>query len=177
MIAAGDYGLVILDPGVPGMDVQAPIDATRACRPGLPVLLLLRGHDDSRPGRPRPLRDDCGATVLSVARLVFPDWPGQLDHRDGPCFSVGRLVLDLGRMRADIGQGPVVLTRLEFLLLKELAENTGRSVSRSELLIGVWGMGFDPAINVVDTCVHRLRSKLDYDLIRTVRGTGYQLVP
>ena len=95
----------------------------------------------------------------------------------GPRIRVGRLVLDLGRMRADVGQGPVALTRLEFLLLRELAEHTGRSVSRSQLLTDVWGIGFDPATNVVDTCVHRLRSKLGYDLIRTVRGTGYQLVP
>jgi DNA-binding response OmpR family regulator len=105
------------------------------------------------------------------------DWPGQPGHHDGPQISVGRLVLDLGRLRADVGRGPVALTRLEFLLLKELAENTGQSVTRSELLAAVWGMGFDPATNVVDTCVHRLRSKLDYDLIRRVRGTGYQLVP
>ena len=102
---------------------------------------------------------------------------GQRDHPDGGRISVGRLVLYLGRLQADAGDGPVTLTRLEFLLLKELAENAGRSVSRSELLATVWEMWFDPATNVVDACVHRLRSKLDYDLIRTVRGTGYQVVP
>jgi DNA-binding response OmpR family regulator len=103
--------------------------------------------------------------------------PAQPDHSRDPRITVRRLVLDLGRLRADVGQGPVALTSLEFLLLKRLAENSGRSVSRSQLLIDVWGMRFDPATNVVDTCVYRLRSKLDYDLIKTIRGTGYQLVP
>jgi DNA-binding response OmpR family regulator len=34
---------------------------------------------------------------------------------------------------------------------------------------------FDPGSNVVDVCVRRLRSKLGFSLIKTVRGEGYQL--
>jgi len=48
-------------------------------------------------------------------------------------------------------------------------------LSREELLDGVWGLGVDPGSNVVEVCVRRLRSKLGIDLIKTVRGTGYQL--
>jgi DNA-binding response OmpR family regulator len=70
----------------------------------------------------------------------------------------------------------VHLTRLEFLLLRELAEHAGHSVSKGELLATVWGYDFDPGSNVVDVCVRRLRSKLGFDLIKTVRGEGYQLV-
>ena len=89
---------------------------------------------------------------------------------------VGSIVLDVDRLQADAGHGPVALTRLEFLLLKELAEHHSLSVSRSELLAAIWGLEFDPGTNVVDACVHRLRSKLGYGVIRTVRGTGYQFV-
>ena len=67
------------------------------------------------------------------------------------------------------------LTRLEFLLLRELAEHPGRSVPKGQLLASVWGYDFDPGSNVVDVCVRRLRSKLGFDLIKTVRGEGYQL--
>lgn len=88
---------------------------------------------------------------------------------------VGHLVLDLGRLQADAGVGPVPLTRLEFLLLRELMEHQGQSVSKDELLATVWGIDFDPGSNVVDVCVRRLRSKLGFDLIKTVRGAGYQL--
>jgi two-component system, OmpR family, response regulator len=87
----------------------------------------------------------------------------------------GHLVLDLGRLQADAGVGPVPLTRLEFMLLRELMEHQGESVSKDELLATVWGIDFDPGSNVVDVCVRRLRSKLGFDLIKTVRGAGYQL--
>jgi len=88
----------------------------------------------------------------------------------------GELTLDVGRLVADIGAGPVPLTRLEFLLLRELAEHAGESVPKGTLLATVWGYDFDPGSNVVDVCVRRLRSKLGFDLIKTVRGEGYQLV-
>src|SRR6202012_5613438 len=83
---------------------------------------------------------------------------------------------DIARLVADIGQGPVPLTRLEFLLLRELAEHIGQSVSKGSLLASVWGYDFDPGSNVVDVCVRRIRSKLGFELIKTVRGEGYQLV-
>ena len=87
----------------------------------------------------------------------------------------GDLTLDLWRLQADIGHGRVPLTRLEFLLLRELMEHAGESVPKGELLSSVWGYDFDPGSNVVDVCVWRLRAKLGYELIKTVRGEGYQL--
>jgi DNA-binding response OmpR family regulator len=94
----------------------------------------------------------------------------------GPEFiKAGCLTLDVGRLVADIGHGPVPLTRLEFLLLRELAEHVGQSVPKERLLATVWGYDFDPGSNVVDVCVRRLRGKLGFSLIKTVRGEGYQL--
>jgi DNA-binding response OmpR family regulator len=84
-------------------------------------------------------------------------------------------IIRAGRLVADIGAGAVPLTRLEFLLLRELAEHAGQSVPKGQLLARVWGYDFDPGSNVVDVCVRRLRSKLGFGLIKTVRGEGYQL--
>jgi DNA-binding response OmpR family regulator len=95
---------------------------------------------------------------------------------NGEVIRVGSVTLDVGRLVADIGDGPVPLTRLEFLLLRELAENIGQSVPKGRLLATVWGYDFDPGSNVVDVCVRRVRSKLGFNLIKTVRGEGYQLV-
>jgi len=95
-------------------------------------------------------------------------------HQANEVMRAGDLVLDVGRLQADKGLGPVPLTRLEFLLLKELMEHAGQSVAKEQLLASVWGMDFDPGSNVVDVCVGRLRSKLGFDLIKTVRGAGYQ---
>ena len=86
-------------------------------------------------------------------------------------------MLDISRLRANVGGGPVPLTRLEFLLLRELMEHPGQSVPKGQLLASVWGLQFDPGSNVVDVCVRRLRSKLGFELIKTVRGEGYQLAP
>jgi DNA-binding response OmpR family regulator len=97
-------------------------------------------------------------------------------HPYAEMIRAGDVTLDVGRLVADIGHGPVPLTRLEFLLLRELAEHVGHSVPKGKLLATVWGYDFDPGSNVVDVCVRRLRSKLGFDLIKTVRGEGYQLV-
>jgi DNA-binding response OmpR family regulator len=97
-------------------------------------------------------------------------------HPHAEVIRAGDVMLDVGRLVADIGNGPVPLTRLEFLLLRELAEHVGESVPKGTLLATVWGYDFDPGSNVVDVCVRRLRSKLGFDLIKTVRGEGYQLV-
>jgi two-component system, OmpR family, response regulator len=97
-------------------------------------------------------------------------------HPHAEMIRAGDVTLDVGRLVADIGHGPVPLTRLEFLLLRELAEHVGQSVPKGKLLATVWGYDFDPGSNVVDVCVRRLRSKLGFDLIKTVRGEGYQLV-
>lgn len=105
--------------------------------------------------------------------LAAPRSPG---HAAAEVVNAGRVTLDVGKLVADIGQGPVPLTRLEFLLLRELAEHAGQSVSKGSLLASVWGYDFDPGSNVVDVCVRRIRSKLGFDLIKTVRGEGYQLV-
>jgi two-component system, OmpR family, response regulator len=114
-----------------------------------------------------------GGTALGEPRAPYRDGDG---HLHGEVIRAGDVTLDVGRLVADIGHGPVPLTRLEFLLLRELAEHVGQSVPKGKLLATVWGYDFDPGSNVVDVCVRRLRSKLGFDLIKTVRGEGYQLV-
>ena len=83
------------------------------------------------------------------------------------------LVIDITRMQADAGIGPVPLTPTESLLLMELREHPGVSVSKGQLLQTVWGLDFDPGSNVVDAYVRRLRSKLGTEMIKTIRGSGY----
>jgi len=113
--------------------------------------------------------------------MIAGDAAGSAGHdrdrarTDGRVIRVGQLNLDMGRLAADTGHGQVPLTRLEFLLLRELAEHAGQPVPKSRLLAAVWGYEFDPGSNVVDVCVRRLRSKFGFDLIKTVRGEGYQL--
>jgi DNA-binding response OmpR family regulator len=64
----------------------------------------------------------------------------------------------------------------EFILLGYLMRHAGEVCSRDELLSDVWGYGYDPGSNVVDVCVRRLRSKMQWRLIETVRNVGYSFV-
>ncbi len=95
-------------------------------------------------------------------------WPDQV-------IEVGKLRLHVGRLEADAGAGPVPLTRLEFLFLRELMQHADQPLSKGRLLSSVWGYKTDPGSNVVGVCVRRLRTKLGDHLIKTVRGEGYQL--
>jgi DNA-binding response OmpR family regulator len=113
--------------------------------------------------------------LLARVRVQLRDEHQVGEHQPADLVRVGHLVLDLGRMQADAGVGPVPLTRLEVMLLRELMEHSGESVAKDMLLASVWGLDFNPGSNVVDVCVRRLRSKLGFDLIETVRGAGYRL--
>ena len=70
----------------------------------------------------------------------------------------------------------------EFELLKTLAINPNRVFSRNQLLEQVWGWSFIGESRTVDVHIRYLREKLEKDpanpdMIRTVRGIGYKLVP
>ena len=122
---------------------------------------------------PQPAAEALAGPLPLMPPLTAPQ-PAGPAH--GEVIRAGHVTLDIARLVADIGQGPVPLTRLEFLLLRELAEHPGHSVSKGRLLAAVWGYDFDPGSNVVDVCIRRIRSKLGFELIKTVRGEGYQLV-
>ena len=181
----GDYDLIILDLVMPDMKGQDFLDRLLSERPDQAVMVLScladvatkvncleRGAQDYLT-KPFSL-----AELLARVRVRLRVDAHQHDDtaRAGEVIRAGELALDVGRLVADIGDGPVPLTRLEFLLLRELAEHAGESVPKGTLLATVWGYDFDPGSNVVDVCVRRLRSKLGFDLIKTVRGEGYQLV-
>jgi two-component system copper resistance phosphate regulon response regulator CusR len=92
---------------------------------------------------------------------------------------VADLELDLVRREARRGEVLLQLTPQEFSLLEYLVRNAGRVVTRTMILDHVWRMRIDPATNVVDVHIYRLRSKVDRDgarpLIHTIRGVGYVL--
>jgi DNA-binding response OmpR family regulator len=180
---AQHYGLVILDLVMPDVSGQEVLDRLLAERPDQGVMVLSCLADVAA-------KVDClerGALdyltkPFSLAELlarVRVRLRGDHAHPEpggtGETIRAGDLTLDVGRLVANIGHGPVPLTRLEFLLLRELAEHVGESVPKGRLLATVWGYDFDPGSNVVDVCVRRLRGKLGFGLIKTVRGEGYQL--
>jgi DNA-binding response OmpR family regulator len=70
----------------------------------------------------------------------------------------------------------LTLTRKEYLILERLMTASGRPVSRQELIEHAWDEAADPASNVLDVVIARLRRKLrNPPLIHTVRGIGYRM--
>ena len=179
---SGSYDLVILDLVMPLGDGREIIRHLRRERPGSPVLVLsclsdvttkvacldMGAHDYLT--KPFSIEE-----LLARVRVQLRGEPLAGEHQPGDLIRAGHLVLDLGRMQADAGFGPVSVTRLEVMLLRELMEHMGESVAKDNLLASVWGLDFNPGSNVVDVCVRRLRSKLGFELIETVRGAGYRL--
>jgi DNA-binding response OmpR family regulator len=186
----GGYDLIILDLVMPDMDGWNVLDQLMRARPEQTVLVLSCVADvATKVGCLECGAQDYLTKPFSLAELLArvrvrlredahpradATGPGE-PAVTGEVIRAGSLTLDVARLVADIGDGPVPLTRLEFLLLRELAEHVGQSVAKGKLLASVWGYDFDPGSNVVDVCVRRLRSKLGFGLIKTVRGEGYQL--
>ena len=96
--------------------------------------------------------------------------------RQADVIRVADLELDVARQRATRAGQPLNLTPKEFVLLAVLARRAGEVLSRERIAEQVWDGNFDPAGNVVDVHVRRLRAKADdpFDakLIHTVRGVG-----
>jgi two-component system OmpR family response regulator len=90
-----------------------------------------------------------------------------------------RLVIELEVVEDEFparGGDPVELTRTEFRLLRYLMMNSGRVLSRTQILDHVWDYDFGGDASVLETYISYLRRKVDQiepPLIHTVRGVGY----
>ncbi len=177
--------LVLLDLVLPGKDGLEVLRDLRQVRPALPVIILTaRGEESDRVKGLRLGADDYVVKPFGVKELLArieavlrrtAERP--LDVREVR-FAGG--VADLERREARLaGGGRTELTEREVELLRYLAANPNRAVSRDELLERVWRT--DPTgleTRTVDMQVARLREKLRDDpdeprVLVTVRGKGY----
>lgn len=92
-------------------------------------------------------------------------------------IKVHDLIIDIDRHEVHLGDEAIELTFKEFELLKMLAVNQGKVISREYLLDRVWGFDYIGETRTVDVHVRYLRRKLGQasDYIHTVRGVGYKL--
>ena len=177
MASGGGYDLVILDLIMPDMDGRTALTAILRSHPAQPVLILSCSSDPATKVECLDLgAKDYLTKPFSLAELTARVRARLREHAQrSEVMQVGELTLDAGRLVADSGNGPVALTRLEFLCLRALMDHGQDPVTKSELLASVWGIEFDPGSNIVDVCIRRLRAKLGFALIETVRGEGYRL--
>lgn len=121
------------------------------------------------------------ARIRSVLRRRSPPQGDQAGARKVARFADWTLDLEGYELRD--GDGRVVqLTQHEFQLLAALALHGSRVLTREAILDSVFERGWSSDDRSIDVLVGRLRRKLGDDarqpaLIRTVRGTGYRLIP
>lgn len=175
---SGEFDLVVLDIGLPGMDGFSVLERLTEDRPGLPVIVLtardsvadtvavLEGGAADYMAKPFKF-DELLARVRLRLRATAPT--------ESDVVEAGDVRLDLRRRVATVGGREVELSARELTLAEVLMRHRGQVLSREQLLSHVWGYDFDPGSNVVDVYVGYLRKKLGADLIRTVRGIGYRI--
>ncbi|MGH3357766.1 MAG: response regulator transcription factor [Nocardioidaceae bacterium] len=177
----GEFDLVVLDIGLPGMDGYEVLRRLQSERSALPVVVLTARDSvtdtvaalegGAADYMSKPFRFD---ELLARVRLRLRDSSSSAPVEDE--LTAGRVRLDLRAREATVGDRPVELSAREFKLAEVFLRNPGQMLSREQLLSHVWGYDFDPGSNVVDVYVGYLRKKLGSDIIVTVRGMGYRLV-
>jgi two-component system, OmpR family, response regulator len=173
-----DYGAIILDLGLPGMDGLAVLKRWRANGRQTPVLILTArgswaervdgidaGADDYLP---KPFHmEELLARLRAIVR--------RSEGRASSVFEAGDISLDERQMKVSVSGVPVSLSPLEYRLVAYLLHHRGRVVSQHELDENVYGHDEDHDSNALEVLIGRVRKKLGAEL-ETRRGFGY-LIP
>jgi len=173
--------LVVLDIGLPGID-GFEVCRTMRAHSKVPIVMLTArdeepdrvaglelGADDyvSKPFSPREL----AARIKAILRRADNRHPEEI-------LTSGDIELHRDARDVSVGGEPIDLTSKEFDLLACFLEHPGIVLSRERLLDLVWGMTYPGGTRTVYVHVAQLRRKLGHaESIRTVRGSGYKLIP
>lgn len=178
--------LLVLDVVMPGMDGFETLKQIRSFS-AVPVIILSAkeanvdkvkgldlGADDylAKPFNP----DELVARIEAVRRRLAPEESRKIVEH----ITLGDVVINLKNHIVVVEGKETPLTRIEWLLLSELARNAGKLMLYGELLTRVWGPEYRDDVQILRTWISRLRHKLEKGskrtaLIHTVPKTGYMI--
>ncbi len=179
-LKGAEFGLLLLDLGLPRLD-------------GLEVLRRLRRRNDAVPvlilsGREQPEEKVTGLDLGADDYIVKPFSLNELQARvrallrrgqgsATPLLSYGELSFDPQQRTASIGSSPLALSMHELSVLEVLMRRFGRVVSKEQLVEQIYNYDQEVSHNAIEVYVHRLRKKIGGTgvMVRTLYGRGYAL--
>ncbi len=176
------YDAVVLDINLPGVDGMTILARLRERQADVPVLLVtarteikdrIHGLDTGADDYiPKPF--DMSELIARIRSAIR-----RSKGKPSPRIEIDDLEIDTNTHAVKRGGVEISLSAREFSLLQYLAMNSGRIVSRPELLEHIYATDVDWESNVIDVYITYLRRKIDKGfgrpLIHTVRGSGYMM--
>ena len=188
------YDAIVLDIMLPGKDGFTVARELRAAQHFVPLLMLtargrpedvLKGFEAGADDYlPKPFNLDI---LLARVRSLLRRKNWQVGETNGKprtpeVFAFGNTVVDFAKLQIATGEQSFPLTMMEGEVLRYLIGNSGRAVSRKEMLENVWGLSEQTETRAIDNFMVRLRRYIEKDPSKprhliTIRGLGYQFVP
>jgi len=183
---AQEPDLIVLDLLMPKMDGLEMLKELRSFSAVPVIILTAKGADADRikglqlgadDYLPKPFNpDELVARIEAVRRRLEPSEKMKVPE----ILSLGHVTVDFKRRSISVRDQEQYLTRTEWLLLSQLINNAGRLMLYEDLLTRVWGPEYRDDVQLLRTCISRIRNKLEDDpdnprLIRTIPRAGYML--
>lgn len=183
MLSVQEYGFVLLDLGLPGVDGMTVLRTLRqapAPKNAVPVIILTAR--DALQARLDGL--DAGADdylvkpfhiseLIARMRAVLRRKNQAVDNT----LTNGTITLDIQDKTAAVKDNPkpIALSRREYALLAALLARPGAILSKRSLEERIYEPGEEPESNAVEYLIHSLRKKLGPQVIQNVRGLGWMV--
>lgn len=186
-IMQNPYSLVLLDVMLPNMSGFDVCRTVRSRNNKTPIILLTaKGEEidkvlglelgaDDYVTKPFSLRELLARIKAVIRRGEVRSTGGNREIR------IGKVDVNFASYNAFENGSQVQMSHKEFEILSFLWNNRNKTVSRDELLSGVWGYEESPTTRTVDNFILKLRQKIEKDpnhpqIIITVHGIGYKMV-
>lgn len=173
-----EWDCIVLDLGLPKLDGISVLNNLRDHQINTPVIIL--SARDTLTQRVEGLNagaDDYLTKPFELVELIARI-RSQLRRASGnasPVLQVGNLSLDTRSSVVMWKDQPLNLTALEYKVIAYFMHNPDKVISRTELVEHIYKQDFDRDSNTIEVFIGRIRKKVAPDVIKTVRGLGYQL--
>jgi len=177
------YDIIIADRMLPKLDGLAIIQALRTSNNKTPVLILSSlSNVEERIKGLKAGGDDYMTKPFSFAELlarIEALLRRNTIESEHTVLTAGELEMNLITREVKRAGKKISLQNREFRLLEFLMRRPNQVVTRTMLLEGVWDFHFNPATNLIDAQMSKLRHKVDKgfqkNIIQTIRGAGYKV--